>query len=413
MKTAFFSRENINSLLLLAIMAWYIVPIVSFKLGTLGLIAMVFLWTVTCNLNRILESAKYLAFFGLWYGYMLLMWLLGLYSEGGMPAIYFFTMTAITVFPLIIFEYYSSENKLNTVLIKRAAVIMFLISAITTLYVLTTYPVAAKILAMSGSYVEEEKNFYLEKGCGGYGFIYSSVLLAVPLMFSKEKSKVWKFVNVFTVILCLYTTLLSQYTLALLISCIAIILAMFTAIKNTKNTFMIKLVFFAVFLIFALFLPKILSILAQALVSTGNGGLSVRLNELATFMNTGEQGYNLSGRTERYGMSLNLFLSKPIFGNQISGQAVKYGGHSSVLDQLARYGVFSAVWYFVFAIYNCRRNKDKSNIVILTYLVFLALSIINTTIYTYQLGIVLFLLAPVFARRSYSPTEDTDCLDGN
>jgi len=340
--------------------------------------------------------------------YMLLMWLLGLYDGSGVTQIYFFTMTAVTVFPALLLEYYSLGKELNVVLIKRAATIMFLISAITTVYVLTAFPTAAKILAMSGSEVEAEKNIYLGMGCGGYGFIYSTVLLAVPLLFTKEKSKLWKTLNVITVILCLYTTILSQYTLALLISCIAIIIAMFTVSKNSAETFAVKMIFSIIVLLVVVNLSAILSFFADSLVSTGNGGLSVRLNELVKYMNTGEQGYNLSGRTDRYAMSWELLLEKPILGNQIASGSVKYGGHSSFLDQLAKYGIFGSVWYFLFAIHNCRRNRDKSHIVLLTYLVFLVLSVINTTIYVYQLGIVVFLLAPVMSKQG-NDSNDNSC----
>ena len=110
------SKSSANIFLLYVIIAWYMVPIVSSKLGTMGLVVIVAFWVLTCNFKNWIKSLRGMISFFYWYIYMLLMFIVGLYMDTGVTPIYFFTMTAVTVFPACIYSYYTKEiadNKID------------------------------------------------------------------------------------------------------------------------------------------------------------------------------------------------------------------------------------------------------------------------------------------------------------
>lgn len=391
-------KEKINVGILFAIVAWYILPIVSYKFGTIGLIILAFLWILTSSFDKFVKSFRCLACFIAWYLYMIFMFVLGAFNASGVSPLYFFTMTAVTVFPALLYSYYQRAKILDAKLIKKLACVLFLISAINTILVLSAYPTAAKVLAMSGTELESEKNLYYSMGCGGYGFIYSIVLIVVPLLFSKNESRMWNVLSIITVMLCIYTMILSQYTLAFLITCISIVFGIFFVSKNkSAGVLLVKILISLSLILVAFNISNVILFLANLLSGTGNSGLSVRLYEIVDYLETGEQGYNFAGRVDRYKMSWDLFLSSPIYGNQFGTESVVYGGHSALLDQLARYGIVGTVPYVCFVVENCKKSLDVSRVVVIANLAFLALSIFNTTIFVYQLGMVLFFVTPIIA----------------
>lgn len=396
------SKFNVNIVLLMAIIAWYIVPTVSDRLGTIGLLGVTFLWVMTSNLSLFIHSLRAMSFFFLWYFYMLLMLAFGLYNSSGVTPIYFFTMTVVTVFPAALLNYYMQPgNSVNYLWIKRYICVLYLYVAVRTVSVLLIYPTAAKILAM-GDAVAEEKNLFTSMGCGGYGFIYSLVLIIVPMLFSNEKSNFWRIVDIAAAIICLATMILSQYALALIIVLGGITVMYFLPNhEESRNQFALKIVILLGAMLLLFNIVGILTAAADMLADTTKG-LSTRLYEIVDYLTTGNQGYNMGSRTDLYGLSWGLFLKHPIFGNQWFDSTTVYGGHSAFLDQLARYGLFGFSGYLAFIVSSRKRTSwyfDRKAIWV-EYILFVVLSFLNNTMFIYQVGFALFFAVPMFCKQN-------------
>lgn len=390
------NRQGINRLLLFLIIIWYLLPIASNRIGTVGLIVIFAIWCLSCNTNVLLSCICYKPFgwFLLWYGYMLLLLLFGAYKESN--SLYFFTMTFIFALPVIVYKYYAIEYDFGLkITIQKLSILIFLVTAINTLIVLQQYPMAAKIMAMSGAQ-EAEKQIYASMGCGGYNYIYSLAVGLMPVLFSKIKlSGFWKVIRLAMLVLSLIVMFMSQYTLALLLIITSFVLCIIYKNSTNSTARMIGIVLVIILTGMAYFvLPHVLTYFSR-LISSDNG-ISTRLMQMASYMSTGEQGYDLGGRLERYGNSFRAFMNSPIFGIRLIGNGT-IGGHSSLLDQLGCYGIVGTLPYVLFFVSNfkCLNSTGYRRLLKPTYIIFMILSLINTTMYVYPIGMVLLFIIPM------------------
>ena len=210
------NKGVINRLMLYCMIVWYLLPLDTFKMGTLPVVCMFLIWCVTCNIGRLLNSVSILAPFFVWYLYGLAIYAFG--SFYGVEPLYYFTMTLLFAIPSVMYHYYKTEN--NWKLFKNIrwlTYIVLLIAAINTIRVLITYPMAAKILAMSGIQ-SEGKEYYIALGCGGYNYVYSIVISFTAILFSRKPTTIWStLLKVSVLVGSAIAVILSQYTLALLL----------------------------------------------------------------------------------------------------------------------------------------------------------------------------------------------------
>lgn len=113
-----------------------------------------------------------------------------------------------------------------------------------------------------------------------------------------------------------------------------------------------------------------------------------------------------TGRYDRFRMSAKTFLANPWFGiGPVTGdeiealQGVRVGGHASLIDQLAEYGILGFGWYLlllgllskrVLRGLNDRRDPVFARAVAITWLAFLATSIYNMTTWVSEIVVVVF-----------------------
>ena len=318
---------------------------------------------------------------------------LGLYD--GVTPLYFFSMTLLFALPSVIFCYYYEVGfALNTITIRRMIVLFYLIAGINTLFVLNEYPMAAKVLAMADS-VADEKQYYESLGCGGYNFIYSFVFLFLPLILSlKTDTYFWKTITIITIVCNVIVLYKSQYTIASLLTVMSVLIYLITKLLDGSKRGLIVGYLLIVILSLGLFyLPQLFYWLSD--LTTASEGMALRFNEVASYLETGDAGYNLGSRLDRYSWSWDSFLEHPLLGAQFFDGGT-YGQHSSLIDQLARFGVVGTVGYIIF-IYNYFKffsTRINKRMALTSTIVFLMFSLLNPTIYIFQVGMVLLFSVP-------------------
>lgn len=188
-------------------------------------------------------------------------------------------------------------------------------------------------LIRNGGAARDWENFseQTENNVGTYAFVYAIPLLIafLPVYFSNDK-KIGSTLLVLGIMAFMFLfLLLAQYTLALLISFIGIMMQALNKIK--KNITKVLMIFCLVFLLISL--PSILSFLANHISSSD---ISIRLRELASFFGSGSSGgYNLNGRLSLYWQTILAFIKSPILGNR----SLVFDGHATFLTVFADIGI--------------------------------------------------------------------------
>lgn len=186
-----------------------------------------------------------------------------------------------------------------------------------------------------------------ENDVGTYAYIYAVpiVITALTSLLFKNKSTFLKVVLIAVIVFLFFFLTLAQYTLALLIAFVGVVLQINNNIKNQG----IKILLWLLLGVLLLFLPNILEFLASKIESEQ---MTTRLLEIAAFFKSGDtSGYNLSSRFELYKQTVIAFFRSPIIGNR----SLPFNGHATFLTLPADIGIFGAVPYFALLI-ACKRK---------------------------------------------------------
>lgn len=209
-----------------------------------------------------------------------------------------------------------------------------------------------QILAIDPNAIRHWEQFdeMADENIGNYYFVYSIPIVIVTLAVCMPKLKtIFKIVDIIAIVFLLYFIVKSQYTLALLISIIGIMLRLFLSIKQT----IFKMVFIVTAFVFAFFVPNILLLAATHIESTQ---MATRFMEMYEFFTSGSLGgYNLSGRITLYGKTILAFLESPIWGNR----KLDFDGHATCLTVLADTGIIGGVPFYYLLIATNKYIKEK------------------------------------------------------
>lgn len=172
---------------------------------------------------------------------------------------------------------------------------------------------------------------------GNYYFVYSIPILIVTFTICMQKlNKFKKIISVAVIVFLFYFLIRAQYTLALLISIIGLLLQVFLSIKNG----IIKIVFLFISILFAFFIPDFLLFASNNVESEQ---MSLRFQELYAFFGTGDTtGYNLNGRLTLYGKSILAFLQSPIWGHS----SLDFDGHATYFTILSDTGLIGSIPFY-------------------------------------------------------------------
>ena len=384
-------KSHINSVFLILLLCWALLPVASHYLGAFGYIVFFVMWLLTTNKRILFMSIKKGTLFIVWYGILLILLIIGIFSYGRVDNTYFFNMTAFSIMPFFIGTYYAILDNNNDIeRIKKIVLFLSIITFVTTIIVTLSYPDAPKTLAM-GTEMDKYKEMYVKMNCGGYGFVYGFIISFIPILASRFKERFWNVIKGIYIVLGCIVLVVSQYTIGLIVFSIGLILYFLFTPNKSRFAVILKMLLVIAGLLFVLYLPAILESLANALNSYST--LSVRLSDLAMYIRYGSIGNSVNSRFVVYGISWDSFLRHPILGGLIQGDNT-IGAHSTILDLLALIGIVGMLPLFLFFVRIARSARNKYyTIALVSYLL---LSILNPTIYVISIGFALYLTALIF-----------------
>ena len=277
------------------------------------------------------------------------------------------------------------ENKNQKEFIKKflqVTIIIFGITSITTIIGLNVYPNAARELA-SGTAIYDT-TIYSRKNIGGYSFIYSSVLLIPVLVWViKKYTSFFKYSSIVVLVINLYCIYQSQYTIAIILAVIILLLTLFA--KNIKRFCTL----FASVMLFILcggtsflgnIILKISNFISFDYVADRMLQLSLLLRGLSIKTETTTE------RIEHYLYTFNGFLQSPIIGNVFfSNNAQMVSGHTVILDTLSAIGVIGLIIVSMIYVRTYRlflRNKKIGFNSFMCLFSFVLLSLVNPSNFT-------------------------------
>ena len=390
------SKQNINFLILICILAWMFIPKIQNFTGMIGIFSLILLWILTSKFEILIKKIIPILCFFVFYLYAFVFYLLGTKFYGGINFLYFTSSFILFAFPSVLCLYYGEyllpKKYLNFLIF--ICIFFFLVANINTLIVLIKYPYASRILATTGG------EMYAKMGAGGYGFAYGCMLL-FPVFIKvaiKTPKKSLKFLYIVSLLISFVVLVICQYTTLLIILLIELILCLIW-----KTKWYIKLV-----IVIVISLPFIFQkqtgnfFLLLSQLTSNLKFISSRLLDIAQIFIRDPNYTSDSARFDLYLKSLNGFLKSPIIGTAYSTEYIS-GGHSTILDTLSLYGFVGLSMFvapFVFSLLFAKREYrfvfKKDSIFFVNIFAFTILSVLNPTIYIYQLGISLFLIVPLF-----------------
>lgn len=239
------------------------------------------------------------------------------------------------------------------------------------------------------------------KNIVGISFFQAVILLVAPLSFLVKKSNFYgKILTIVSLIFYFVLLLTASYTIPVFVFAFGLILSLSLIESGIKT----KLVMFY-FVIIALFLPwsSILSFVSSHIT---NDYISARLAEMVTLLNKNNPRGDLSLRLDLYKRSFNTFLNHPLgigpyYKNIILSDTAGIGYHSQFLDDLARYGLFSLLYYsfFFFHYYKLLKNEygeQNKGIPMVICIIYFVLLFFNLGFSSIFESVVLFIVLPFF-----------------
>lgn len=282
------------------------------------------------------------------------------------------------ILPTIIGYYFLNYRPESIKIFAWTLIIALIITTVTTITGLIMFPNASRILATIAESDDPENLKYTWRNIGGYDFVYTCVLLYPVLILARKLNKIHLVTFLVLTAAIFMLVIASEYTIAFILMVITSVLYFSSKKLNSKHLLIFGIIMFLSLFIFWDVFKNLLLWFASIVNSES---ISERLTALAGGITSLENFED--NRLELYRMSLNGFLSSPIFG-QILGATTSHGGHSFVLDSLANYGLVGAgtlvlayrnIYRFFF---NPFRNEQGYGFVLWAFAQTIILSLVNT-----------------------------------
>lgn len=274
-------------------------------------------------------------------------------------------------------------------------VVMTIITCITTYIGYDVFPNASREL-VSLDTDSSDYQTYMKLNIGGFSFIYTLVFLNILVIYSIKNYKFFKrgkSVAMFNIIFLIIIGLViykSQYTTAILIYSISLLFLLSGRRFNFKYISTLICISVIIVLLFKAPIAGIMESLSEKVESYD---VSQRLYDLSRFLvgDYTSDNSDLDARRDTYMTSLNTFLNNPfgVWSNRGNG------GHSFVLDNIARFGILG-VALVIIMLYKLYRlyifpiiNNNIYGYASVLLIIYVVLSVINPHIFT---NILMFVL---------------------
>lgn len=279
-----------------------------------------------------------------------------------------------------VINYFSTRTKKKLL---RFIFLICFVGCCLSLIQLGKNPEISRLLA--GNQLQGEKEYYYKLGVGGYGFVFSVAFLSYGAIrwtiFSKTTFS--RIFLLFFLALSYYFVIVASYTLAILL---AISLACWGLLFRFGPSSKAVIVCFLLVVLIVLGKP-ILEFFAHIATSLNLEWVARRFTQLLTSLQ--EDSFSSLRRVELYTMSLRSFLSNPLFGG------ASWGGHSSILDAFAKYGLggICFLWILVSGISIIHKSLNIKQLPMF-FASFIIFCIIDTCS-VMQIPVVVFFVVPL------------------
>ena len=249
------------------------------------------------------------------------------------------------IIPIIIANFVFNETERSAKTVAIFAIILTVITLLLTIRFLSyDHDIMRNMVVISAWGGIEEVRKYWRVGVCSYSF--AQIMMCLPpvlfhrfLMTKRILLKVTFLVSSFFVLYFVYA---SQITTTFFLCVLMIILVLATQSMSMRNTMLWIIV---VAFVGIISYDHILHFLADYFdIDTEIGAHAIGAYQFITEGGASSDAYDVDGRVDLYGLSLNVFYNNPIFGNTID----KIGGHNFLLDNLARYGIVGCIPLFLF-----------------------------------------------------------------
>ena len=288
-------------------------------------------------------------------------------------------------------------------MIKEVAKVMYVVIIIYTITSITTYiglglfPNASRMMAFG---TIEDNAIYYRYNIGGYGFIYSLVILH-PMIVAFLRKKTNLLICIAFSFIAGMVIVKADYTIAILLfllSCFSYLMPL----DNEKNVKLKTRMLIVFALIVFLNIGSLLDFLA---VQTFLGESSLKIADVSRILQGSQfTELDMTIREELYRDSWETFIESHCLGSVFINTATKVGGHSMIIDFLGNWGILggiSIILVYMFYIKLFKRIAGANRIVWFSYLslfISILVSLLNTGFGTYELGLLvpIALLYPTY-----------------
>ena len=380
-----FSMVVLNSILI------RLLVIVSAALFVIGLI-------IT---NRLKQLIVFLVLFLFTLVYWIITWSVQLDS---LSYVYYSFASLLFVFGGIILYQCEDETLLKHLFV--FITIIFLITAITSIFGLRIYPRATRELARGSTYdtsldFTEYKTIYRRMNIASWSQAYG-MLFTIPASIMIWKNKRNPIFIIFP-ILTAVMLVAAQITFAVLLAVLLIVLILIIRKSNVKTV--ILLLFFAFIALVLLFnMEPLLTAAVNLSRKAGFSFLTTKLNDMKELLVNNNAIGDAAGRGMLYSTSLNTFLSNPVAGLVLDGKATTetIGFHSEFFDFIGSFGLTGLIVVLAsFAgYYDFLRKVDHKyrKDLMIVFIGFIVLFILNPVFNSPQIFVGAFLY-PILASR--------------
>ena len=230
-----------------------------------------------------------------------------------------------------------------------------------------------------------------ESNIGSYSYVYSIPFIAVifGMFLLKAKSVIVKAIYFAGIVVCIYFLLLAQYTLALLITVIGLVV-LFVQVYDSVS---IKALIVCLVVAFFVLAPYVFSWLADRVPSEQ---MSIRLREISDFFSSGDvSSENLGGRMTLYIKGIEYFFRSPLYGHRI----LQFDPHATILNILSDTGILGFV-PFMYVITGCNKVArsllgESARLFTPMFFMLIAMGLTNPIHSATQISFAVWFIAPL------------------
>ena len=308
-------------------------------------------------------------------------------------------------FPIFIAKHYFAKKQYE----RLKNIIIFLlmvmgITAITSIVGSSIYPDASRSLATGRSDLYA-LDLYNSMNIGGYGNIYSFVLMLPLLVHMMRTNKDKRIFSGVILVLLVASILKAQYAISVLLSLLALVIALLFRAGSKFNKYQVLLFLFMAFLGVVLFQKEFIIDFFRVLAEFIDSPIiASKLNEVNAIIDAGIMGQEISIRFELYMQSVRAFTDNVLVGTWGDDTAIyQPGGHSEILDLFGAAG-FVGFLSLCFVLFQYNRyvlaeipaNKSLEYVK-WSWIICFVLGLVNTLITSSQIGLVVFFVVPSVA----------------